>query len=89
MSCEKHPTEIEGKLPYAFAKQMANLRYDALQALLLHLALELDKDSAADLERGRKKLAGKLHSASNHIASAANDIGDAWSICIPFMDPTK
>lgn len=60
------------------AKDVADLRYDALYDFLQQLSSKLAKDSQADLERGRLKL-------SEELRHAAYSVRNAWIICKPFM----
>jgi hypothetical protein len=72
-----HETDLEGGLP-KLAEDIGNLRYDALAGFLRLLADKLRKDSEADHERGRCKLARSL-------ADAADAIDRAWRISEPYM----
>lgn len=84
---EKHKKTIEkydGSLE-ELANDISNLRYDALEHLLLTLSTKLAKDSYADKERGRPKLGNALASASNQILHSTNSISEAWDISKPYM----
>lgn len=70
----------------SLAEEIGDLRYDALEAFLHHLALKLKKDSEADAKRGRPQLAGNLMNASNYLEISAIEIGRAWKICAPYME---
>lgn len=70
----------------SLAKEIGDLRYDALEAFLRHLALKLKKDSEADAKRGRPQLAGNLMNASNFLETSAIEIGRAWKICAPYLE---
>ncbi|WP_421794690.1 hypothetical protein [Haliscomenobacter sp.] len=70
----------------SLAKEIGDLRYDALEAFLRHLALKLKKDSEADAKRGRPQLAGNLMNASNFSETSAIEIGRAWKICAPYLE---
>lgn len=68
------------------AQEIGDLRYDALEVFLHHLALKLKKDSDADAKRGRPQLAGNLMNASNFLEKSAIEIGRAWKICAPYLE---
>ncbi|AEE49738.1 hypothetical protein Halhy_1853 [Haliscomenobacter hydrossis DSM 1100] len=70
----------------SLAEEIGNLRYDAHEAFLHHLALKLKKDSEADAKRGRPQLAGNLMNASNFLETSAFEIGRAWKICAPYLE---
>ncbi len=67
------------------AGDLGDLRYDALAAFLRALAEKIDADGQADAGRGRPRLATALRGAGASIASAADDVERAWSICSPYM----
>jgi hypothetical protein len=66
---------------------VADLRYDAVAAFLRALAGKLRADGAADLARGRPRLATQLDEAADHMVAAAEAISRAGSICKPHMEP--
>ena len=70
----------------SLAEEIGDLRYDALEAFLHHLALKLKKDSEADAKRGRPQLAGNLMNASNYLETSAIEIGRVWKICAPYLE---
>jgi len=74
----KHKNSIDytGGLPQ-LALDLSRLRYDALHEFLTELSENFEKDSTADLGRGRRKLAAALK-------SAAEAIGEAWKVCRPY-----
>ncbi|MBX2876691.1 MAG: hypothetical protein KTR30_31535 [Saprospiraceae bacterium] len=67
------------------AEELGDLRYDALVDFLQYLHEKLAKDSKADEERGRAKLAKCLALASNNIGHSAKEIQKAWIISEPYM----
>lgn len=67
------------------AEELGDLRYDALAEFLLHLHEKLTKDSIADENRGRAKLAKCLALASKSIEHSAKEIQKAWVISEPHM----
>lgn len=67
------------------AREVSQLRYDALAGFLLSLAEELADDSDADFLRGRPKLSDALRTASGAVRAASQDIDQAWKICAPRM----
>jgi hypothetical protein len=67
------------------AREIGDLRYDALAAFLRELAAKLDIDSAADAGRGRSKLAATLREAAEGVTAAVTSIERAGSISSPHM----
>jgi hypothetical protein len=67
------------------AREIGDLRYDALATFLQELAAKLERDSAADAGRGRPKLAATLHEAADGVTAAAAAIERAWTISSPHM----
>jgi hypothetical protein len=70
----------------SLAQEIGDLRYDALEAFLHHLALKLNRDSKADAKRGRLQLAGSLMNTANFLETSAIEIGRAWKICAPYLE---
>ena len=70
----------------SLAKEIGDLRYDALEAFVHHLALKLKRDSEADAKRGRPQLASSLMNASNSLETSASEIRRAWKICAPYLE---
>ena len=81
-----HPTQIAGLTTQELAKQVADLRYDALRVFLYELADKLECDADADEGRGRKKLSSALTDAHDLITLAGKAIDRAWVICEPHMN---
>ena len=67
------------------AAAVGDLRYDALARFLRALEAKLVSDARMDRERGRRELAGRLHSAGLDVGDAAEGIERAWEICGPRM----
>ena len=67
------------------AEEIGDLYYDSLADFLKELSKKLEKDSIADMNRGRDKLANNLNQASKKILDASKEINEAWDICEPFM----
>jgi hypothetical protein len=87
----KHGSDVEnykGNLD-ELAKDIANLKYDALVKFLKSLSNKLMEDAMCDLKRGRKNLSGNLLDASCSIEDAKNSIENAWEISEPFMKDEK
>ena len=80
-----HPLEIAGLTPEELAKQVANLRYDALRDFCEALAAQLHEDSEADLKRGRMKLSESLYDAYLASALVGRAVERAWEISEPHM----
>jgi hypothetical protein len=79
-----HLTEIEGFSLEALAKDLGDLRYDALATFLQHFADKMELDAGKDAERGRAKLAKQLAQTASLLREAKTEIDDAWKICEPF-----
>ena len=77
----KHPSNIEGGLN-KLVEDLSNLKYDALADFMTKLSEKLNKDSTADKERNRPRLAKQLKYAAKYV-------GNAWKICEPFMASSK
>ena len=67
------------------AVELADMRYDALEKFLRHLAAKLKADSEADQARGRRKLSSALYFASTGVDWTAVHVAEAWRISKPFM----
>jgi hypothetical protein len=67
------------------AKEVGDLRYDALALFLRSLAAKLESDGTADAQRGRVKLATTLQKSAEAIKEAEIEIERAWSICARHM----
>ncbi len=67
------------------AEELGDLFYDNLAQFLNLLAMKIEKDSKADLKRGRTMLAKELHECARHLSSASEHIGVAWDISAPFV----
>lgn len=87
-NCERHKTFIShfGEDFELLAKELGDLRYDALQDFLIELANKIDSDAEKDLNGDRNKLANRLFLAAQYVSSAAVNIGKAWTISEPFMN---
>jgi hypothetical protein len=87
----KHPTKIKN-YPYSLrdlAREIASLRYDSLRDFYQHLAYCLEKDSAADMCRGRTHLAGLLKKLSENNKTSQELAGKIWKLCKPYMGSKK
>ena len=71
------------------AKEISNLRYDALCEFFDELRTKLTEDALADELRGRHKLSAHLQAASGFVNRAGLEFSKAWDICEPFMGPIK
>ena len=69
------------------AKEIGDLRYDALAEFLGLLAQKIQQDGAKDAKRGRLQLAACLEEASENLWKSTQAIEEAWSISEPFMYP--
>ena len=82
-----HKTDID-QYPHGLAnlaKDLGDLRYDALADFLEALSAKIKEDAAKDDGRGRIQLAAQLNGCAEQLAKAANSIDKAWKICEPYM----
>ena len=85
----KHPIENYNETLKELARDIVNLRYDALEDLLLELSKCLLEDADKDESKNRIKLASLLQSASRNIMSATMDIAQAWRLSKKFTKENK
>lgn len=82
-----HKKEIEGYSSLnELAREIADLRYDALADFLGSLATKIMFDAHADQERGRQRLATELLESYKAICHAEKHIKEAWTIAQPYME---
>lgn len=67
------------------ARQLGDLRYDALADFLKELSKKMELDAQADADRARPKLARRLFATAEHVRLAGEQIEKAWTICEPYM----
>jgi len=86
--CEKHSNQIThfGNDFDALAKEIGDLRYDALHELLLKLSNKIKEDANKDREGGRVILSDNLYSLSEMLDFSSKRAKSAWDICEPFME---
>jgi len=82
-----HPTNLDGLDVALVARQLANLRYDALKRFLDALNQAIIEDALKDEARGRVELSLHLQSAGVYVRQAALAIDRSWKICEPHMQP--
>jgi hypothetical protein len=83
----KHKSTIEGyDNMKALAKDLTNLRYDALHDLMFEMAKQLYWDAIADNGRNRIKLADKLVKVADHMGDASLEMAEIWKLCEPYME---
>lgn len=68
------------------ARELADLRYDALRDFLSELGEALAADSRADEGRGRVILADHLRLAARRVSESSCDVSEAWNVSKPHMD---
>ena len=68
------------------AKDITDLRYDALAELLLEICKNLESDSEKDVLRERLRLAANLKLASLNLFQVVIKIVEAWKICEKHLD---
>lgn len=84
---KEHKSEIEkynGSLE-ELARDLGDLRYDALAEFLKNLSFKVKADGEKDGSRGRKKLAKALKNSSEKLKESAKDIDEARRISEPYM----
>lgn len=98
MNQGKHPVSIdfskyanlsEEESMKVLARDLASLRYDALEEFLSMLSNELIEDSYQDRVRRRPILSRNLLHSALRIEGAAESISNAWKISKPFMEEDK
>ena len=87
-NCSRHTTSIThfGSDFKSLAKEIGDLRYDALSKFLAELADKIHGDSEKDLAGGRKRLADTLLEMSADLYDAKIDCDTAWERCKPYMN---
>ena len=81
-----HKSEVEkyqgtmGEL----ARDIGDLKYDALAEFLELLATKIEFDGKKDEARGRVKLSTNLFSAAENLKNSQKAIEKAWVICEPY-----
>jgi predicted GNAT family acetyltransferase len=82
-----HPTTVAqypGSLE-ELAKDIAQMRYDAVAEFFGYFAREIQKQEEADKERGREQLSVKLGNSAHFLDELVEEISAAWKICKPHM----
>jgi hypothetical protein len=84
---QKHPEYIDRYqgTTAQLAEDLGDLRYDAFADFVGLLQKKLEKDSKADVERKRPKLAKQLHNISMATKLAEESASKAWKICETHM----
>lgn len=67
------------------ARDVTQLRYDAVAEFLGYLAKEIASDAKTDRNRGRRNLATKLEQSAHALDEAKEEMDAAWEICKPYM----
>jgi len=67
------------------AKDLGDLKYDALSQFLKLLSNKIQEDGQKDQARGRVKLAKELFEAADKLTEAEKAINRAWIISEPYM----
>jgi hypothetical protein len=67
------------------AGAVGNMTYDQVAVFIQELSDNLRDQAAADVARGRMKLAAKLYSTTTGLDDSANKMVEVWQICKPFM----
>ena len=78
---ETHKKTLHGVSARTTAQELANLRYDGLQEILMELANALETSSIMEKANKRIKLAACLHKANQEIWIASKEVAAAWEIC--------
>lgn len=82
-----HPTTV-ARYPVSLedlAKDVAQMRYDAVADFFGYLAKEVKKQAEADKEKGREQLRVKLENSAHFLNELVEEISAAWKICKPYM----
>lgn len=82
-----HPITVEkysGSLE-DLARDITQLRYDAVAKLFGSVAKNMHTDAKADRTRGREQLAMKLERIAHALDEAKEEMDAAWEICKPYM----
>lgn len=67
-----HPTRLENTTIIETAREIGNLRYDALYYFLICLSIDMGAQAKADRDKGRNKLADDGYELAFQIQEAAN-----------------
>ena len=83
----RHPEVVDGfdgpiKL---LAKRVCEMRYDQLSLFFGYCAMELIKQSNADMRRGRKRLAVLLTASAGISSTLQSKLGEIVRLCAPHM----
>jgi hypothetical protein len=71
--------------PKILAREICNLRYDAMSLLFASICSELRTDSVKDYNARKTQLAKILEDVAFACAEASMQADNAWSICEPHM----
>lgn len=85
--CSKHKKDLFGEADMKkAARVIADMHYESLCELLLHLSQSLLEDSQKDGYDGKAQLSKSLDYAGDFIYDAHISLIDAWKISKPFME---
>ena len=82
----RHPLEVNGLNMRDLARQVADLRYDALGEFLSELKKCFQEDSVKDRERGNNQVAKYLSIMSNLTKDVQFQTSKLWKVCKPHME---
>lgn len=82
-----HPVKVQNKEPREIGREIAQLRYDAIEGIIDELAKDLDRQRKKDLEAGKIQLAQVGQEMVDRLHYAKNAINKAWRISEPYMQP--
>ena len=84
-SCSKHKSTVGDLSNPELAKEIGDLRYDALIELFNAISKKFEIDSEADRNRGRTQLANHLLNISIKFKDIEVEMAEIWKICEPYM----
>jgi hypothetical protein len=81
----EHKTKLDYVTFEKLARDLADLRYDALAEFLEKLRIQIGSDGENDFDKDRRQLAAALKECYFDLGSAQEDIEEAWRISEPYM----
>ena len=82
----RHPLTVNGLSVKELAREVANLRYDALGEFLTELKDCFQGDSVKDRERGNNQVAKYLNLMSNMTKDVQFQASKLWKVCKPHRE---
>lgn len=89
-NCSNHKKEVAGITDAKIlARMIVDTHYEWQSELWKEISLCYDDDGRKDFVGGREFLASRLFGAKTNSYGLHINIGDAWQISKPFMEPKK